>query len=68
MAKQLSCSKTIGRAIRKFGLPAVQSAVDMAVELTAPAEAPKRVVKAVRPRKPMIDWAPVTNTPKADTS
>jgi len=34
MPKQMSCSKTIGRAIRKFGLTAVESAVEMAVELS----------------------------------
>jgi hypothetical protein len=43
MSKQMSCSQVIGRAIRKFGLPAVVAAVEMAEELSA-VETPKRKV------------------------
>ena len=36
MAKQMSCNQVVARAIRKFGLPAVRAAVEMAVELSVP--------------------------------
>jgi protein required for attachment to host cells len=36
MAKQMSCNQVVARAIRKFGLPAVRAAVEMAVELSIP--------------------------------
>ena len=47
MAKQMSCNQVVARAIRKFGLPAVRAAVEMAVELSATETGaqPKRITK-----------------------
>ncbi len=40
MAKPLTCNQMVARAIRKFGLPKVQAAVEMAVELGGPDTTP----------------------------
>jgi hypothetical protein len=46
MSKRTTCSQVIGRAIRKYGLEAVVSTVEMAMELSAtPAVKPTRVTK-----------------------
>jgi hypothetical protein len=45
MAKQMSCNQVVARAIRKFGLPAVRAAVEMAVELSQTGEPTKRTAK-----------------------
>jgi len=55
MAKQMSCNQVVARAIRKFGLPAVRAAVEMAVELSVPDQIGKISKKYDRKVKKMVN-------------
>lgn len=55
MAKQMSCNQVVARAIRRFGLSAVKSAVEMAVELSIPDQLGQFSKKYDRKVKKMVN-------------